>query len=254
MVEALFLVLSLSLAAECTLDQAMGGLCTTASVDDSGVTLDGSVTTPGVDAEAEGDASVDVEGGGTDPNTFCVPRLGDLTCWSVTPPPGDEGAAAVTLADIAHFHPEVGAHVMEPGGWVVAGLPANVYSDASVHSVEGSLLGSPATVRFTPVSWLWDYGDSTTAALATGGAPWRDLDAREFDATATSHRYDRRGTYTVTLTIEFRAEYRVGGGAWTAIDGTVPLAAAPITVTATRATTVLVDRDCRHRRFSIGCE
>ena len=239
----------------CDLSSQELGVCsTTASVDDSGVTLDGSATTPGVDAETEGDASVDVEGGGTDPNAFCVPRLGELTCWSVTPPPGVGGAAPLTLADIAHFHPEVGAHVMEPGGWVVAGLPANVYSDASVHSVAGSLLGSPATVRFTPVSWLWDYGDGTTATLATGGAPWSDLDAREFDATATSHRYDRRGIYTVTLTVEFRAEYRVGAGAWTAIDGTVPLAAAPITVTATRATTVLVDRDCRHRPFRIGCQ
>lgn len=240
--------------AGCDLSSQELGLCTSGSIGSDRVTLDGTFTTPGDEGDTESDPTVDVEGGDSDgdPNTFCMDRVGDLTCWSVTPSV-DAGTAPVTLADIAEFRPEVGGHLMEPDGWTVTGLPTNMWSGASVHSVDGILLGGPATVRFTPVAWNWDYGDGSNTTLATGGAPWTTVGEREFSPTPTSHVFAREGTYTVTLTVDFRAEYRVGSGAWTAISGTLAVPAPPREVTVARATTVLVQGSCSDRPRSAGC-
>ncbi|NYF11209.1 hypothetical protein HDC94_002365 [Leifsonia sp. AK011] len=229
-------------------------LCTSGSIGSDSVTLDGTLTAPGTDPDTESDRTVDVDGGDSDgdPNTFCMDRVGDLTCWSVTPPT-EAATAPITLADIAQFRPVVGDHVMEPDGWAVAGLPANVWSGASVHSVDGTLLGGAATVRFTPVAWRWDYGDGSRATLATGGSPWTTTGGREFSATPTSHVFAREGTFGVTLTVDFRAEYRVGSGGWIPIAGTLAVPAPTVQVTVARASTVLVQGACSARPRAPGC-
>ena len=159
----------------------------------------------------------------------------------------------VTLADIARFRPTAGVQRMEPDGWVVVGLPANFYALVDPQVVPGELLGQPADVRFTPVSWHWDYGDGATATRATKGGTWAGLGLREFEATPTSHVYRSPGGYTVRLSIRYRAEYRIGGGAFVPIAGTIVLPANELRITAGSAKTVLVDRDCTVAPRGPGC-
>ncbi len=159
----------------------------------------------------------------------------------------------VTLADIARFRPTAGVQRMEPDGWVVVGLPANFYALVDPQVVPGELLGQPADVRFTPVSWHWDYGDGASATRATKGGTWAGLGLREFDATPTSHVYRSPGDYTVRLSIRYRAEYRIGGGAFVPIAGTIVLPANELRITAGGAKTVLVDRDCTVAPRGPGC-
>ncbi|AYF98698.1 hypothetical protein D7I47_10825 [Protaetiibacter intestinalis] len=142
---------------------------------------------------------------------------------------------------------------MEPDGWVVVGLPANIYSLVDTQIVPGTLLGLPADVRFTPVGWNWDYGDGTTATLPTRGGTWSALGLREFDATPTSHVYERGGDYTIRLSITYRAEYRIDGGGFVPIAGTITLPANELYITAGGAKTVLVDRDCTVAPAGPGC-
>ena len=142
---------------------------------------------------------------------------------------------------------------MEPDGWVVVGLPANIYSLVDREVVPGELLGQSADVRFTPISWHWDYGDGTRATLSTKGDTWSGLGLREFDATPTSHVYRAPGNYTITLSIRYRAEYRIAGGAFVPIAGTIVLPANELHITAGGAKTVLVDRDCTVAPRGPGC-
>ncbi|QNO38420.1 PKD domain-containing protein [Protaetiibacter sp. SSC-01] len=142
---------------------------------------------------------------------------------------------------------------MEPDGWVVVGLPANIYSLVDREVVPGELLGQSADVRFTPISWHWDYGDGTRATLLTKGDTWSGLGLREFDATPTSHVYRAPGNYTITLSIRYRAEYRIAGGAFVPIAGTIVLPANELHITAGGAKTVLVDRDCTVAPRGPGC-
>lgn len=161
--------------------------------------------------------------------------------------------APVTLDDIASFRPTVGTSMMEPNGWMVVGLPTNFYASTTAHVVDGTLLGFPASVRFTPVSWRWTYGDGSSRASATGGATWASLGLPEFEPTATSHVFGSPGTFTIQLTVSFTAEYRFGGPTWVPIAGTLAVPANSIVATAGDAQTVLVARDCVANPQGIGC-
>ena len=161
--------------------------------------------------------------------------------------------APITLADIASFRPVTGGSGMEPNGWMVTGLDTNFFSAASVHVVDGVLLGTPAAVRFTPRSWLFDYGDGASARTSTGGASWAALGLAEFDPTATSHVYAASGTFTIDIDVEYGAEYSLDGQTWTAIAGTLSVPAARFTATAGGAKTVLVARDCLANPRGPGC-
>ncbi|QEO10474.1 PKD domain-containing protein [Protaetiibacter larvae] len=159
----------------------------------------------------------------------------------------------VTLDDIARFRPAPGIQRMEPDGWVVVGLPANIYAIANAELVPGTLLELPAEVRFTPVGFRWDYGDGSTATLTTKGGTWRALGLSEFDPTPTSHIYRAPGSYTIRLSIVYRAEYRLEDGPFAPIAGTITLPANELHITAGGAKTVLVDRDCTVAPAGPGC-
>jgi hypothetical protein len=177
-------------------------------------------------------------------------------CGTTTPVETDDaqpGRAPVTLADIAAFHPVTGATELEPNGWAVVGLDANPFSTTQQHTVAGRLLGGAAEVRFTPLAWHWDYGDGAARDSTAPGRSWRSLNAAEFSRTATSHAYDRAGTYAITPNIRYSAEYRLAAGTWTPIAGTLTVAGQAVTVTVGTATTVLVGADCASNSSGPGC-
>jgi hypothetical protein len=159
----------------------------------------------------------------------------------------------VTTREVAHLVPGVGTQGMEPKGWMVVGLPTNFYAEVSPSIVSTTLLGSAAEVRFTPTSFVWDHGDGSTFSSASGGATWAALGLAEFSETSTSHVYRRPGEYTISLTVQYSAEYRIGGGPWLTLPGTVPSISPPISASAKTAKTMLVADDCRRPRPSPGC-
>ena len=59
----------------------------------------------------------------------------------------------------------------------------------------------------------------------------------------TSHIYTFKGAYTVTLTVDCRADYSFGDQGWRPIEGIVSVPSAPFTVVA-KESTVLVAQDC----------
>ena len=233
----------------CQLSDAAGGLChSSGALTDDGARLDGSIRGGG----GGSGNSIDLGGGATpvDPGFYCGRRT-DLRCHLVDPPP----TGVLTLADVAAFVADPGAITTEPSGWAAIGLPFNAISTAASHEVMGTLLGGPATVRFTPVGWRWDFGDGPeSVTTATGGGTWASLGVAEFEPTATSHVYRYRGTYNVTAVVTFVADYRLGAGEWSRIPGTLELPArAPVSILAVTARTVLVDKDCKDNPRGPGC-
>lgn len=159
----------------------------------------------------------------------------------------------ISLSDIAHFRPRPPVDVMEPNGWAIVGLDTNFFSTGDAEIVDGALLGQPASVRFTPVSWRWTYGDGTSSVASTRGSSWASQGILEFDPTPTSHVYRQPGTYLIDLGVDYRAEYRFGGGAWTRIPGVLSVPANQLEATAGDAKTVLVADDCRANPRGSGC-
>ena len=159
----------------------------------------------------------------------------------------------VTLVDLKNFSPSSGKERSEPRGWTAVGLNTNFIADGGVQVRTGMLLGQPAAVRFTPAGYHWNYGDGTDLASTTAGATWKALGLNEFDKTPTSHIFAEPGTYTVTLAIEYTAEYRFADSAWLPVAGTVQDSPAPMTIAATTANTVLVDKNCASNPKGPGC-
>lgn len=160
----------------------------------------------------------------------------------------------VSLSDIASFTASAPVLAeMQPSGWALKRLPMNLVATASVEEIAGELLGFPATVRFTPVGYLWDYGDATTRNTVTGGASWEALGVPELSQTATSHAYRERGEYSVTVTVVLSAEYRFAGRPWRPIAGTLQVVGAPSPVSVKTVRTVLVRGSCLEYPNDPGC-
>jgi hypothetical protein len=233
----------------CSWQQAQITGCTiTAGINNDEVLLEGNAHTPspgGITPSGPSGPAV------VNPLDDCLYLLAER-CLAAGP-----GRAApvepITLADIAHFRPNPGVDNMQPNGWMIVGLDTNFFSTGGVQVHDGTLLGQPASVRFTPVAWHWTYGDGTGASRGTPGSTWSALGIPEFDQTPTSHIYTAEGTYFIDLTIDFRAEYRFAGMPWVPITGVLPVPANRLVATAGNAKTVLVERECTLNPSGPGC-
>lgn len=235
---------------ECTVIQINSGTCSIdASVGSDDVTLTGTATSPG----SGGGASTGSRNAGTQSPQCEVIVETRCRAHRTRPAVADPVVQPVTLRDIASFRPAPGMQRMEPNGWVVPGLDANFYSVVDQQLVTGTLLGRPATVRFTPVGWHWNYGDGSAVVRATKGATWAAQGLHEFDRTPTSHVYETEGEYVIRLSIDFQAEYRFGSAGFTPLVGTINLPANNLRVTVSGAKTVLVDHDCLANPAGPGC-
>ncbi|WP_424935946.1 hypothetical protein [Arenibacterium sp. S380] len=168
---------------------------------------------------------------------------------AVTPAPQ---ARPITVADLIRLAPGGAGVGTDPGNVGVAGLPANAVSRATVETVSGTVLGRTVSVRFTPASFDFAYGDGTTATTATGGADWAALGQKPFTPTPTSHVYATRGTYTLAVTVRYAAEVDTGAG-WRAIPGTVEGAPSRQEIRIYAARTALVGRTCAENPTGPGC-
>jgi len=252
--------------AACAQDEIADGSCNPSSVNDDDVSLegDGSTDTPGGGGGSgsssggsggdQGENGGGSGGGGTSGDDDNAPDCDMRECFEVINPgdPGDP-ARRVTWSDIARFRPAPEVDHMEPNGWMVVGLETNFYATGGVRIVPGELLGSDAAVRFTPVRWNWAYGDGASSTEGTRGAPWRANNDREFDETATSHVYQRAGTYYIDLVVDYTAEYRFGSGPWVSIDGVLSVPTNRLRATAGSAQTLLFEQDCSENPGGAGC-
>lgn len=224
-----------------------------ASTDGTSVIVEGTQTQPGTGGggtewiPARGPGS-----GGTAPaEPDNSPRM-DLLYEQIPADEPTEEIPAVTVADLAAFTPQRPSFAAEPAGLGVAGLPTNVVAGAAEHTVAGALFGRPVTVRFTPVGFRFDYGDSTISTSSTGGASWAALGQAQFTPTPTSHTYGSPGEYTVTVSVAYAAV--VDFGVTTrVVDGTVTANAAPQTLRILEARTALVDKTCAQNPRGPGC-
>jgi PKD repeat protein len=158
-----------------------------------------------------------------------------------------------TLDDLVGFTPVPNVDHMQPNGWFIAGLDANFYATGGAGAQTGTLLGQPASVRFTPIQWRWTYGDGSSTTRSTRGSTWQAQGIREFDPTPTSHVYELPGTYYIDLTVAYRADYSFDGSNFARIPGVLWVPANRLVATVGGAKTVLVERDCTISPAGPGC-
>ncbi len=159
----------------------------------------------------------------------------------------------VTIDDLASFRPATPSLTGEPVGFGVVGAPTNVVAAASEQFLTGDLLGWDVTVRFTPAGYIFDYGDGSSARSSTGGASWPALGQAQFTPTSTSHVYRARGTYPVSVTVQYSAAVNFGSGNWRPVAGFVTSTSGGYDVQVVAARTALVDKTCLENSSGPGC-
>lgn len=159
----------------------------------------------------------------------------------------------ISVSDLVNFAPSAPTAAMEPNGWAVVRVPANFIAQSTPEVHTGPLLGYDAEVRFTPLSYDWNYGDGIRRTTASGGQTWQLLGVPEFSDTPTSHAYTLAGRFEAEVKASFTAEYRFAGQAWNAVSGIVTATSEPLEVLVGEAKTVLVSKDCAVDRYGPGC-
>lgn len=187
------------------------------------------------------------------PAIFCPDCETDPVVEEPAPPAEDDpGIPAVTAADLASFAPGAPALAGEPSGAGVVGMPVNFVASAAPQTTAGSLFGRAVNVEFTPVAFVFDHGDDTSARSASGGATWESLGQAQFSATPTSHAYAERGSYVAAVTVEYAARVDFGTG-WRAVPGVVTATTGGYAIEVYEVRTALVAQTCAENPAGPGC-
>jgi hypothetical protein len=95
-----------------------------------------------------------------------------------------------------------------------------------------TLLGQRVRVEARASSFVWSFGDGETARTATPGAPYPAKDV--------VHKYfDAHVTVAPSVAVTYTARFRVNGGAWQDVDGTVTIDGPPASLRIAEAVAVL---------------
>lgn len=104
----------------------------------------------------------------------------------------------------------------QPAGKTLVNFATIFYADPQPVSRGLRLLGHDVQVEATPTSYLWHYGDGTSARTESPGAPYpaMDITYKYIDAHVTVHP---------SVDVTYTARFRVDGGGWQSIPDTVTI-------------------------------
>ncbi|WP_459970944.1 hypothetical protein [Nocardioides pyridinolyticus] len=122
--------------------------------------------------------------------------------------------------------------VQPPGGRTLVNFETNFYTEPGEFMRTVRLLGRRVELRIWPVSFGWRFGDGETRRTTEPGARYPDLEV--------THRYLSRGRVSPSVDTTYAAEFRVGGGPWRAVNGTVTIPGTPEGLRVVTARPVLV--------------
>lgn len=106
--------------------------------------------------------------------------------------------------------------IQPPDGLTLVNFDTNFYTTSTRPITRTvTLLGQRVTIEATPAEFHWSFGDGGAVTTTDPGAPYPDL--------TVTHNYLQTGTYRPSLATTFTGRFRVGGGAWQQIPGTVTI-------------------------------
>lgn len=127
--------------------------------------------------------------------------------------------------------PALSVHT-NPEDKTLVNLETVFYTEPSPVARTLTLLGQRVLVEATPASYRWHFGDGVVQATDDPGAPYPAMDL--------THRYAHaRVTMRPSVDTTYTARFRVEGGAWQNVNGTVTIAGTPTDLRVAEATPVL---------------
>jgi hypothetical protein len=161
---------------------------------------------------------------GEDPFAFCdVPSEGE-------PPEITPGIVAVAMKQIPL--PAAQLQVQPANGRTLVNFDTNFYTELQALDPTITLLGQQVTLHIVPSQFGWRFGDGGSLTTDGPGSPYPDLDV--------THSYLRKGRVAPSVDTTYTATYRVNGGPWQDVPGSVTIAGAPVDLQVLTATPTLV--------------
>ncbi|MGO1552870.1 MAG: PKD domain-containing protein [Micrococcaceae bacterium] len=156
----------------------------------------------------------------------------------------------VTLNDLQTMFAPESEIIMDQNGFGLINAHTNVYASTYRPQTQSQeMLGYQVTLRITPVSWVWSFGDGATLTTDVPGHP----QDRFNEETPTSHVYSETGTFPVNLTTTYEGDYQIEGGAWIPVAGTMSIDAETQQADIWRAKTRNVAEPCTPGSTAWGC-
>lgn len=159
-----------------------------------------------------------------DPTIFC-PADQTSEVDEVTP-----GMVAAALRVIPLPPSEL--QVQPANGRTLVNFETNFYTDAAPFGRTVTLLGQRVDLHIVPSGFGWRFGDGEVLTTADAGAPYPDL--------RVTHDYQRKGRVSPAVDTTYTATYRVNGGPWADVPGSVTIPGVPVGLEVLTATPVLV--------------
>lgn len=128
--------------------------------------------------------------------------------------------------------------VQPPGGKTLVNFETIFRTEADEFTESFRLLGQRIVLRISPSSFTWRPGDGTSFTTATPGIAFEE--GRSMDD-YVSHMYQAATLVHPRVDVTWGAEFRVGGGAWRSVPGTVTKQGTPADLRVVEGKPVLVD-------------
>ncbi|WP_322937849.1 PKD domain-containing protein [Nocardioides bizhenqiangii] len=122
--------------------------------------------------------------------------------------------------------------IQPPGGQTLVNFKTNFFTEERTLNRTVTLLGQRVDLRIWAHSYTWHFGDGESITTSKPGAPYPKL--------LITHNYLKKGDYRPAMDTTWVADYRVGGGAWQSVPGSVTIEGAPANLEAIEARPTLV--------------
>lgn len=130
----------------------------------------------------------------------------------------------VTEADLRRVPlPASPVNLQPDGGEALLNVPLIMHTTTGTVTRDTTVLGYPVTIRATPTSWTWTFGDGSTLG------PTEDP-GNPYPHQSLTHTYTAAGDREITLTTTYTGEYTIAGLPYRPIDGTASVTSAPTPV------------------------
>ncbi len=122
--------------------------------------------------------------------------------------------------------------VQPPNGRTLVNFATNFYTETEPFTRTIRLLGQQVDLRIRPSAFGWRFGDGERVTTSEPGSPYPRL--------KITHRYQDRGAVRPSVDTTYSADWRVGGGPWQPVSGTVTIPGAPVALDVVEASPTLV--------------
>ncbi|WP_343910897.1 hypothetical protein [Nocardioides aquiterrae] len=122
--------------------------------------------------------------------------------------------------------------VQPPNGRTLVNFDTNFYTENGEFTRTVTLLGQRVELRIWPARYGWRFGDGQQRWTTTPGDAYPHLEV--------THRYLRKGRVSPSVDTTYAAQFRVNGGPWRDVNGTVTIPGTPQRLRVVTARPVLV--------------